>query len=387
MPQAQANVVSLAYIAETTPGTTPAGGLTYLRYKTADFNANISTTVSQEIRSDRATTDLVRTSASSDGTVAFELSAVEYEPFIESAVGNTFSTAVSVSSTAISASAGTNSIIGFTTTNISAGHFLKVAGFSNAANNGIFKVESVASTSIVLSAAYATLVDEATGQAVTLKGKSVRNGTTKKTFTLERAFTDLSNEFMNHKGMMVSTMALNSVSEAIIEGSFAFQGMTTTITTATVAGTAAATTATANPIMSAVANVGTIYENETPTSGVYFKSINLTTNNNLRNLSAIANLYPIGINMGSFGAEFAIESYFADSTLLAKYINGTATALTYILTDDSGNSFVIEAPNVKYSAGTLNGIALNSDVMVTLTGTALYDATNGYMLQISYLPV
>ena len=57
MANAQANVVSLSYIAETTAGTTPAGGLTNLRYKTADFNANISTTTSQEIRSDRAISD------------------------------------------------------------------------------------------------------------------------------------------------------------------------------------------------------------------------------------------------------------------------------------------------------------------------------------------
>lgn len=388
MANAQANVVSLKYIAETTPGTTPAGGLTALRYKTADFNANINTTVSQEIRSDRATTDLVRTSASSEGSVAFELSAVEYEPFIQSALGGTFTTAVSLSSTSIAASATANTLsgAGMVTTNLTAGDFIRVGGFSNSANNGIFQIASVGTTTVTLSSAYATLVTEAAGPTVTVKGKRVRNGTTKKTFTIERNFTDLANEYMYHKGMMVSTMALNTASEAIIEGTFALQGRSTTIDTSSVAGTAASTTATSNSIMSAVANVGTIYENDTAITDVYFKSINLTTNNNLRNLTAIGNLYPVDINMGSFGAEFAMEAYFANSTLLSKYLAGTATALTYILTDDSGNSFVINAPNVKYSAGSLTGIALNSDVMVSLTGTALYDSTYGYMLQISYLP-
>ena len=387
MANAQANVVATRYIVETTAGTTPSAPLTNLRCKTPEFNATINTTTSQELRSDRMVADLVRTSASSEGSIGFELSAVEYEPFIESALGGVFSTAISISSSTISVTTGDSSYngSGFSTTNILPGHWLKFAGFTNAANNRIARVVSVTASKIVIEPRGTALVTETTGAAVTIKGKSVRNGTTKKTFTIERQFTDLSNEFMSHVGMMVNTMNINTASEAVIEGSFNFVGRASAVTTATV-GSGTAVTATANPIMSSVANVGTIYENGTAVSGVYFKSINLATNNNTRSLTAIGNLYPIDINMGSFGAEFTTDAFFANTTLLSKYLAGTATELSYNFVDDSGNYIVIDAPQVKFSAGSLSGVTLNSDVMVALTGTALYDSTLGYMLQVSYLP-
>lgn len=387
MANAQANVVSTAYVVEVTPGTTPEAALTYLRCNSPDFNANVSTTTSQELRSDRNVTDLVRTSATSEGSVGFELSAVEYEPFIESALGGAFSTAINMSVITISAVASDNSIndsgAGFSTANILPGHFIRIGGFTTPGNNGVAKVVSVTTSKIVVSRL--TLADEAAGNTVTVKGKSVRNAATKKTFTIERHFTDLTTTFQSHVGMLVNQMNLNVASEAIIDGSFSFMGRATQFTTSTV-GTGAATAATSNPIMSATANVGSLYENDALVSGVFFKSINLTTNNNARSLTAISNLYPVDINMGTFDAEFAVEAYFSSKTLLEKYLNGDVTEISYSLTDDNGNTFVVDAPEVKFTAGSLTGVTLNSDVMQSLTAKALYDATLGYSLQISYLP-
>lgn len=279
MANAQANVVSTGYIVETTPGTTPSAALTYLRCKTPEFNATINTTTSQELRSDRMVADLVRTSATSEGSIGFELSAVEYEPFIESALGGVFSTAINMTGTTFSVSATdssyNDSANGFSTANILPGHWLKFGGFTNAANNRIARVVSVAVGKIVIEPRGTAVVTETAGAATTIKGKSVRNGITKKTFTIERKFTDLTNEFMSHVGMMVNSMTLNTASEAIIEGTFSFVGRASAITAATV-GSGAAVSSTANPIMSGVSNVGTIYENASPISGVYFKSINLT---------------------------------------------------------------------------------------------------------------
>lgn len=387
MANAQANVVSTGYITEVTQGTTPTAAVKYLRVKNPDFNANIGTTTSQELRSDRSIADLIRTNASSAGTVGFELSAVEYEPFMESALAGAFSTMIALSKTTISASSTDNSIndsaAGFSTANVKPGHFLRLGGFNTAANNGIAKVVSVTTSKIVVSRL--TLVTEAAGATVTVKGKSVRNGSTKKFFTIERAFTDLTNVFQNHKGMMVNQMTLNAASGAIVEGTFSFNGMTSAVTTATI-GSGAATASTTNSIISATANMGTVYENNAAVSGIYFKSINLTTNNNNRELTAIGNLYPIGVNMGNFTAEFAVEAYFSDTTLLNKYLAGTLSELSYTFTDDDGNSIVIDAPQVKYSAGSITGVTLNSDVMQSLTATALYDPSLAYALQISYLP-
>ena len=367
-------------------GTTPGGNWKYLRANNPDFNGNISTTTSQELRSDRNITDLVRTSGSSEGSIGFEMSAEEYDSFMESSLGGKFSKLVNISSTAITALAADNSINGpagtFNTADILPGHFLKISGFANSANNGFAQVVSLSDQKIVFDSRL-TLVDETTGSpTVTVKGKSLRNGAVKTAFSLQREFTDLAPEFMSHVGMLVSGWTLNTASEAIVDGSFSFVGRETT----TVEIGTGYQAATANPIMSGVANVGTIYEGGSPLSGVFFKSINMTTNNNTRNLTAIGNLYPIDINMGSFNVEFAIEAYFSDTSLFSKYLNGTSTKLSYNLVDDDGNLLVIDAPKTKYSSGSLTGVSLNSDVMQSLTATGLYDPVQGYALQISYLP-
>lgn len=372
-----------------TIGTTPAIALTNLRCNNPDFNANINTTTSQELRSDRNITDLVRTSATSEGTIGFELTAEEYEPFFESGLGGRWSGTVNMSITTGSALASDNSFNdsanGFSTTDILPGMFIRVGGFvTNPTNNGIFKVVSVTRSKIIVAHGSA-LIDESPA-TMTVKGKSIRNAARKTSFTLEREFTDIG-EFMSHTGMLVGSITLNAASEAILDGSISFLGRQTAVAQASV-GTGTPNSPTANPIMSAVANVGEVYENDTliPSTSIAFKSINLTTNNNNRSLTAIGDLYPIDINMGSFNAEFAVEAYFSDTTLLSKYLNGTVTELAYTLTDDSGNSIVVDAPQVKYSAGTVTGVTLNSDVMQSLTGTVLYDPTLDYALQISYLP-
>ena len=338
MALAQANVVSLKYIVETTPGVTPSGALTKLNYKSSNLNATINTTQSATIDSGGQLTDIPRTSASTGGDVAYELRFEEFRPLVESALRGTFSTAVSVSATTISVSATDNSIndsgAGFSTANILPGHWIRVSGFTTNGSTFIAKVVSVTTSKIVVS--HKTLVDEAAGATITVKGRSVRNGVTKKTFTIEEEFTDLTTTFVAYKGMQINTMSLNASSGAIIEGSFGFMGTTTTYDAATV-GTGAEISASTNSLMTATANVGTIFVDGTAVSGTYFKNINLSTTNNARSLDAVSNLYPVAINLGTFNATFAVTAYFDSTTLLNKFINGTSFSLAYSFTDAAGN--------------------------------------------------
>lgn len=381
----QAVSVKLKYVAETTAGTTPAAALTLLRYTTSSFNLTIGTTVSAEIVTTRDTSDLVRVSGSTGGDIGVEWSFAEYRPFTESALGGTYSTAVAITSVGISVDSTTSTISGFTTVNILAGHWIKVAGFTNAGNNGIHKVSSVATTSVVVSSSYSTLVTETAGATVTVSGRSVRNGTTKKTFSIEEEYSDLATTFAVYKGQQVNTMALNAASGSIVNGSFGFMGMTGAYGAAT-AGTGAEVAASTNPLLSAQANVGTIYVDAVAQTGVYFKNINLTTTNQARSLDAINNLYPVSINLGTIEVKFAVTAYFEGTTLLTKFVNGTAFSLVYSFLDSNGKYVVIDAPNCKFDSGTLDGKSINSEVMQNLSITALRaTAAPTYTLQISEL--
>lgn len=385
MPFSQAVSVKLKYVAETTAGTTPAAAMTLLRYTTSSFNLTIGTTTSSEIVTTRDYSDLVRVSGTSGGDIGFEYSFAEYRPFVESALGGTFSTAVAITSTGISVDSTTNTISGFTTTNILAGHWIKVAGFTNAGNNSIHKVTTVATTSVVISSSYSTLVTETAGATITVSGRSVRNSTLKKTFSVEEEYSDLTTTFAVYKGQQVNTMALNAASGSIINGSFGFMGMTGAYGAAT-AGTGAEVAASTNPLMSAQANIGTVYIDGVAQTGIYFKNINLTTTNQARALDAINNLYPIAINLGSLEVKLATTVYFSDTALLTKFTAGTAFSLVYSMFDSSGHYIVVDCPNCKFDSGTLDGKSLNSEVLVNLSITALRaTAAPTYTLQISEL--
>lgn len=386
MALAQANLVKIKYVAEATPGVTPATAMKLLNTTGFDLKGDVTTTTSTTIDPSRMTSELVRTAAASQGTVNNEARFGEMDDFVAAALGGAWSTPVSMSAITISAANSDNSFndsaSGFSTANLLPGHWIRVGGFVTAANNGLFRVVSVTAAKVVVSGG--TLVDEAAGPTVTVKGSSVRNGVLKPTFSIEQEYSDVA-QFSISRGCVVNTLNLAATSQAIVTANFAVMGRDTEWG-ATTFGTGSDIAANTNQIMSAAANVGNVFTDGAVDPNVFFKSITLDTTNNSRNLDAIGSLYPVEINHGQFGATIATQSYFYDRTLLDKYLNGTPVSLSWSFTDDAGNTFVIDAPYCKFSAGGQSGIALSSDVMIDLTATALKSPSLGYMLQVSRIP-
>lgn len=90
------NRTAIRYVPETTFGTTPvAPTLKSIRYTGESLNFSIKNIVSNEIRSDRNTTDLVRVSSEASGDVQFEMSFLSFDELIEAAMCSEFSTPVS----------------------------------------------------------------------------------------------------------------------------------------------------------------------------------------------------------------------------------------------------------------------------------------------------
>ncbi len=386
MALSQSNKLKFKYVEEVTAGVTPATSLKLLRNTGSTLNFNIATVQSTEITTTGDITDLVPSSGTSGGGVNIEYSFAEYRPFVESALRGVFSTAVNLTAATISASSVDNSYndsaLGFSTANILPGHWIAVSGFANAANNGLAKVVSVTTGKIIVS--HKTLVTATASPTITIKGRSVRNGTTQKTFSIEEEFTDLATTFAFYKGQMVTQLDLNAASGAIVTGSLTFMGGNSGNGTTTI-GTGADTAATTNPIMNAVTNLGTVFIDGVAMSGVYFKSIGLKTNNQGRNLDAIGALFPIAINSGTLDAKFSVNAYFSDVAFLTKLRNSTAFSLSFSFQDSSGNYVVIDAPRCKVDAGTVDGKSANQDIMQTLSFSATRSTTLPYSLQFSEL--
>jgi hypothetical protein len=345
---------------------------------------NIATITSNEIRSDRQISDLIQTDAEPGGDINFELSYGTYDAFLAAVLmASAWSTTVAVAASDISAASSDNSFntVGedFTAENISVGQWLKVAGFTTAANNGFFKVVSVAEGKLVVSGG--TLVDEIAGDAITMSGSMIRNGSTKTSFVLEKKFADIG-KYLAFTGMLPATLALNLAASEILTGTIGFQGKTANAMGDASVGTGAANAATTTDVMNAVTNVATIRENGAALSGTYARSLAISLDNNLRGKKAISALGNVGISAGQCNVTGSLEVYFEDETMYNKYLNNTASSIDFRVVDAAGNAYIVTLPKVKFSSGDPQTPGNNEDVMLPQNYQALLDATTACTIQI-----
>lgn len=367
------------YVEESTFGTTPASALKEARITGESLTEGISTQVSAEIRSDRQITDTILTARQPSGGINFEFSYAMLDDLIEGAFGSDWTT-VSFSGTDIAAVASgnkyTSTSTDFTAHNLVVDQWILVAGFATAANNGWAQVVSFDATNLVV--AGLTLVNESATPSISIKGDWLRNGTDKKSYSVEKELG--TNLFMHFLGMRVGSAVLNIASNAILTGSVSFVGKES--------GTGTSTIGTGSPVapptwtpMSASSNVTDVYESGSPSSE-YFTKIDITIDNGLRSQPAIGTPYNIGVGYGRCNVTGSAEVYFTGFTTYNKFINQTAFALEIPFSDLDGNKYMISMPNCKFSSGEITIGAADADILVPLNFQALMDPTNEYTIQL-----
>lgn len=380
-----ANRVGLSFVEESTFGESPGTQMKDFRWTGESLKQDTDSTTSSEIRSDRQITDVIRTNLRASGDINIELSYQAYEEMIEAALLSaniTSEVTVASSDTGVSAAASDNSLNHTSSwdNTPNAGDWIRIDGFTgDTSNNGYARVVSATSSKIIVS--QKTLVDDAAGEAVSVKvGQMMTNGTTARTFHIEKGFTDLSNEFVTYGGMMPDTFNLAIAVEAIITGSFSFLGKSETSQTATT-GTGSNAAAPTNDIMNAIDNVTAILEN----GSASFDATNFTMAlvNNLRARTKISALGAISIGTGSIGVTGSLEMYFTSKTLMDKYRAFTKTSLALVCEDNDGNGFVIDFPSIKFTDGNQNASGINTDVVANMEYTAYMDSTLGYTVRVT----
>lgn len=373
-----ANRTQIAYVAESTFGQTPVSpDMQEFEITGESLGFNIDSISSNTIRADRNIKDLIQTGAESSGDLNFELSFSSADDFLAGALFNDWTTAVSISATDISASDADNSINAATTDfvaqNIVEGQWIKLDGFTNAANNGYGRVESVTAGKVVLSGI--TLVNETAGNTVTVDGQMLRNGTIRKSFTVEKRFLDI-DEYFTFSGMIIGGASFNIAANEILTGSFSFLGTAANNATTSIANSV--TQAPDTEVLNAVTNFSSLREGGTVTNDT-ISSISLSINNNLRGLSGVGTLGHVDVGAGTFEVTGSLSVYFADGTLFNKYLNNVETSIDFQVTDMDGNTYIFTLARVKLSNGTVVAGGVNSDVVAEFDFQALGDQ---YTLQI-----
>lgn len=384
MTLASSNRVALRFVKETVFGETPVTpAFDELRYTGESLNYNLTNVVSDEIRSDRMTSDLVQVSSDASGDVNIELSYDAYDAFLESCLADTWGADLAVAESDIGATTGTNvfdtAAGDFVADGVVVGKWIKVDGFTDQTINGYYRVQAVTATEITT--ANAIPATEAPGNAITMTGSMLRNGTTLSSYSVQKELEDLTpSSFFLFTGVRIGQLQLTFETGSILTGIFSLMGLNSTIDTAGVAGQTEVAAPT-NDVMNSVSNVLQI-ESDDVVSTAFFSTLTLNINNNLRPQDAIGNLPHVGIALSRLEVTGDIEIYFADNDEYTKYLNATAFSLSFRVEDASGKAYVVTLPRAKYETGEVVAGGLDQDVFQRSTIRAIRDPVTDCMVQI-----
>jgi hypothetical protein len=392
MPLATSNRMRLTYKPEATFGVPVTASSCYaLRNTGESLDYAISTVVSNEIRSDRAITDLISTDADASGGFNFELNYGEYDWFLESLLQSTYTafgvngvgvaipTSATFAASTLTAGSATSGASIFTS--LALGQWVKIAGSSNPLQNIWAQVSTtIAPTATVLTfeGSPFTGATGAGGAAVTVSASRLTNGTLQRSATIERAFQDVT-QFFTHRGQTVQSMSLDVSTGALITGSFEFIGKDV-VRAGTTGLNATIVPSGSTGILSATSSVANILEAGVPLTGTFVQALKMTYNNNLRGQKAIGTLGNADIGSGSIDIKLMLDVYFANGTLYDKFLNNTVSSFSFRLQDTAGNGYVITLPRTKINSAKVNAGAINTDLSASFEITGLFDPVTARMM-------
>ncbi len=389
---ADSNRTAVRYVEESTWGTTPSGpNMKALNITSESLKSNINTVTSDTIRSDRNVSDITQVGGGASGDIGFELRYGDIDDLIAGAMQSAWvTTRVSTGVASAMASGATIQADSSALNAIVSGQFVRLSGSSATANDGDYRVTAVSTTGsntkIYLadasSGATASLTTDVFTTGTLLQGKMIRNGTTKRSYTVEKEFADVSS-VARYPGMRVTTFSMNFESQSILTGTIGFSGKGQISASATIA--SAITPASTNEVMNASGNVGRIWEGGQAVTGIAFQSISIELNNNPRDQAKVGSDQLAGIGTGRCEVTGSLTAYFENNALLDKFTNGTKSSFRTQITDSNGRSYIVTLPRITYTDFTVTAGGPNADIMQEGSFGAAVDVTGKYAIQIDAL--
>lgn len=376
------NLVRVAFIEESVYGETPvAGNFETARFTSEALSGSPQTVESKQIRIDRMSSGQVVTGLQVQGNMAYELAKeTQLEKFMESAMYNAFTTLALVT-VDLSYNSATRELTrasgNWTSAGIVKGDILTLTGFVATANNTQVMVTSVDSATVVKISVPTGFVTEV-GTGTTYKRlDKLTIGTTKKSFSMEKAFTDLTDKAIIYKGMIVGSMDLNVNFGELITGSLGFFGndnqavdLAADFITDGRTINPPATTQTLNgsidmPILASGA-IGVFGP-----SDFAIKSVSLKLDNNLSAQNVIGKVAPRDYTPGTAKIDVDLSAYLDDSSwaIMPKKLSQDPFELGFIV-KNSGGIYGFYIPALQVSFDDPMSAGQNQDVMFSTKGMA-----------------
>lgn len=376
------NAVRIPFIVETDYGVTPGSG----NFKTARFTSEAlsgspNTVESQQIRTDRMSSGQIVVGIDVGGAVPFELAKeAAIDDFLSSAmlsdwdVQSTVTTALTLDATALTLTRTSGSFI---TDGIKKGDFITLGGFTASGNNVQVMVTADPIALVANIVGPSTLV---TGTGTTTTYKRLDKlviGTTKKSFSMEKEFTDLTDKAINYRGMLVSQMDLSVAFGALITGSFTFVGNDQEVVsdsadfmtdgrTVTPPSTAPSMNGSIDMPFLASNAIGAFEAGD-----LELQSVSISLNNNMSAQNVIGRIAPLDYSAGTAQIQVNLSAYLRDEAwdILPKKLTQDPFSLGFIVRNSSGGyGFFMHAVQVSFDDPSSGG--QNQDITLDMQGTA-----------------
>lgn len=369
-------------------GTIPAGNGVTIRLTGESLEGTTQKTKSREIRSDRQSTDIVRTGVGVTGGIDGELSYGAFDAFMEAALlSAAWAGTVTVAGTNISAAAADNSINSASSAfgSIVAGQWVRITGFTT--NGATIWARVTTATAAKLIIAGITLVNESAGPSVSVKASDkIQIGTTRSDFVFERKHGDVASTFADFVGCSFESMDIGITAQGIITIKFGVVGKQEQANTSTQMGTP--TAAAANDVMNGIDHPYKVWEGGISAANeMSAMEISLRVANKLRPQINIGNLGPAGILAGDVDVTGTMKAYFVSNAIKTKYLAFTRTSFAFLVRDSLNNAYVFELPAVKFDKCKTVAGSVGSDVIAEMALEAHRDATVGNTLVIHRIAV
>jgi hypothetical protein len=374
----------LSYVEESAWGTTPSTPSMKLLRNTGGGGIQMQrdSLQSQEYRSDRQVAAMRLGNKRPTLDIPFEFSYGSFDDLLEGALFGDWAVAynltaqtVSVDATAKTFSRATGSWI---TDGVQVGDKIITTGFEDAGNNGTFVVSEVVALTITCATA-ADLVNATsdTGVAVTTTRQRLKQGVTKKFYTVEEGFDDI-DQHQYVTGAMVNTFSLSVATNAIVTGSFGLLAKTASAYSATPLDESPDAAPTTDPFDS---YTGSLTEGG---ASAVVTSVNLSLSNGLESLFACFSEDAHRMGVGRANLTGSLSIFFENSTLANKFLAETESSLRFTLTDLAGNSCLFTIPRIKYTGATKN--ITENNVVFDFPFQALADSTTSTCIIIDRRP-
>lgn len=363
---------AVAVVEESTWGTTPSSALAQVAYVTGVSGGLERTTErTNSLRPNYVRPVTILTGDAGNLTLNYELAYgdVPLTTLVEGLFRSDWTSAASVTATDISFASSDNSMssTGETLTVFPVGSWVRVSGSDSGTNDGLhFVITSTASK--LTFGSQTTITDETAGETITVDNDGrLRNGSTVKSYTVERNFASQSSTpFRAQKGLRVSQGSID-IAQGIVTGSFGFTSLAPAADAAGTAGSGSYTAATSNEPFSGANNFGTFLENAASYDG-QVQSINLSLNSGARVQNKLGSTEPFGIGSNAFDWSGLMSVYKDDNSdsIYTAVRSFSPRFVSFVLTDTAGNIAVFTLPRIKYTGGVADNSGNDQDIYQSL---------------------